>query len=158
MKKRKPCINSGVKLPLNQAILRGNPFIIRSLIEFGKPHPYVRDFNGRSPIQIAACKLDTETLDALVNECGMDPMIPDNDGNTFLHLLTMGVISDAEYDFVKFCIQKFNMRLSRNQEKRSPLSVLKSYNSKSGIVRGQPNFKKKLIELLENLVLENPSI
>ena len=70
----------------------------------------------------------------------------------------MGVISDAEYDFVKFCIQKFNMRLSRNLEKRSPLSVLKSYNSKSGIVRGQPNFKKKLIELLENLVLENPSI
>jgi hypothetical protein len=55
-------------------------------------------------MHIAASKLDMETLDALVNECGMDPMQPDNDGNTFLHLLAMGVISDAEYDFVKFCI------------------------------------------------------
>ena len=43
MKKRKPCINSGNKLPLNQAILRGNPFIIKSLIEFGRPHPYLKD-------------------------------------------------------------------------------------------------------------------
>jgi len=50
------------------------------------------------------------------------------------------------------------MRLSRNLEKRSPLSILKGYNSKSGIVRGQPNFKKKLIELLEKLISENPSI
>ena len=44
MKKRKPCINSGKKLPLHQAILRGNPFIINSLIEFGKPHPFIKDF------------------------------------------------------------------------------------------------------------------
>jgi len=124
MKKRKPCINSGVKLPLNQAILRGNPFIIRSLIEFGKPHPFVRDGNGRSPVHIAGSKLEMETLDALVNECGMDPMIPDKDGNTFLHILAMGVISDAEYDCVKFCIQKYNMRLSRNLEARTPLGIL----------------------------------
>jgi len=63
LKKRKPCINSGTRLPLNQAILRGNPFIIKSLIEFGKPHPYLRDNNGRSPIHIAACKLDIDTFD-----------------------------------------------------------------------------------------------
>jgi ankyrin repeat protein len=104
MKKRKPCINSGVKLPLNQAILRGNPFIIRSLIEFGKPHPFVRDGNGRSPVHIAGSKLDMETLDALVDEVGSDPMQPDNDGNTILHTLCLGVITDKEYDFVKFCI------------------------------------------------------
>jgi hypothetical protein len=128
------------------------------LIEFGNPNPYVRDGNGRSPVHIAACKLDMDTLDSLIYECGMDPMMPDDEGNTFLHILTMGVITDAEYDFVKFCIQKFNMRLSRNQEKRSPLSILKSYNSKSGVVRGQPNFKKKLIEHLESLLAENPSI
>lgn len=77
-----------------------------------------------------------DTLDALVYEVGIDPMMPDNEGNTFLHNLTMGVITDAEYDFVKFCIQKFNMRLTRNLEKRSPLTILKSYSSKSGIVRG----------------------
>ena len=158
MKKRKPCINSGVKLPLNQAILRGNPFIIRSLIEFGKPHPFVRDGNGRSPVHIAGSKLDMETLDALVDEVGSDPMQPDNDGNTILHTLCLGVITDKEYDFVKFCIQKFKMRLSRNLEKRSPIGILKSYNSRSGIVRGQPNFKKKLVQLLESMVAENPSL
>ena len=67
MKKRKPCINSGIRLPLNQAILRGNPFIIKSLIEFGSPHPYKKDLNGKSPVHIAGAKLDFDTLDALVN-------------------------------------------------------------------------------------------
>jgi hypothetical protein len=41
MKKRKPQINSGERLPLNQAILRGNPMIIKTLIEFGNPNPFV---------------------------------------------------------------------------------------------------------------------
>lgn len=63
LKKRKPCINSGCKLPLNQAILRGNPFIIKSLIEFGKPHPFIRDINGKASIHIAASKLDSDTFD-----------------------------------------------------------------------------------------------
>jgi ankyrin repeat protein len=104
MKRRKPCINSGNKLPLNQAILRGNPFIIKSLIEFGKPHPQLRDVNGKAPIHIAASKLDMDTFDQLVETTGVDPMMPDKDGNTILHLLTMGVIRDAEYDFVKSVI------------------------------------------------------
>ena len=28
-------------------------------------------------------------------------MQPDNDGNTILHIMSLGVIRDAEYDFVK---------------------------------------------------------
>ena len=158
MKKRKPCINSGLKLPLNQAILRGNPFIIRSLIEFGKPHPFLRDHNGKSAIHIAAAKLDMQTFDSLVSECGADPMQTDLEGNTILHILTLGVITDAEYDFVKFCLQKYGMRLSRNLDKRSPIGILKSYATGSGVVRGQPNFKKKLVELLERIVKEDPQI
>lgn len=66
MKKRRPCINSGIRLPLNQAILRGNPFIIKTLIEFGKPNFYVRDINGKCPIHVAAAKLDLETFDLLI--------------------------------------------------------------------------------------------
>ena len=50
-KKTKPNIN------------RGNPFIIKSLIEFGKPHPYARDLNGKAAIHIAASKLDVDTFD-----------------------------------------------------------------------------------------------
>lgn len=128
LKKRKPQINAGVRLPLNQSILRANPFIIRSLIEFGQPHPYLRDGNGKGPCHIAASKLDVDTLEALINEVGCDPMQPDNEGNTLLHQLCLGVITDAEYDFIKYCIQKYRMRLTRNSEKRSPLWILRSYN------------------------------
>jgi len=53
-------------MPLNQAILRGNPFIIKSLIEFGKPNPFIRDINGKSNVHIAASKLDMDTLEQLV--------------------------------------------------------------------------------------------
>jgi ankyrin repeat protein len=66
MRYKKPCINSGNKLPLNQAILRGNPFIIKTLIEIGKPNHYVRDLNGKTAIHIAAARLDMETFNLLV--------------------------------------------------------------------------------------------
>lgn len=42
-----------------------------------------------------------DTLDSLIKDCGADAMLPDGDGNTILHLLALGVIRDAEYDFVK---------------------------------------------------------
>jgi len=61
--KKRPCINSGVKLPLNQAVLRGNPYIIKTLLEFGNPHPYTRDAMGKSPLHMAAIKLDTDTFE-----------------------------------------------------------------------------------------------
>lgn len=80
----------------------------------------MKDLNGKSPIHLAAIKLDMDTFDALVNQCGADPMFPDNEGNTVLHLLTLGVIRDAEYDFIKQIIQKYDMRLTRNNENRCP--------------------------------------
>ena len=100
LKKRKPSINSGKRLPLNQAILRGNPFIIKSLIEFGKPNHFIKDCNGKAPIHVSAGKLDMDTFDMLIKE-GSDPMFPDNDGNTILHIMALGTIGDAEYDFIK---------------------------------------------------------
>lgn len=100
LKKRKPCINSGNRLPLNQAVLRGNPFIIKTLIEYGKPNHYVRDINGKAAIHMAASKLDMDTFDLLI-KAGADPMLSDSNGNTILHLMAMGAIKDAEYDFIK---------------------------------------------------------
>lgn len=100
LKKRRPCINSGTKLALNQAILRGNPFMIKTMMEFGKPNPFVRDATGKAPIHIAAAKLDQDTFEALVRT-GANPMMPDADGNTFLHIMAMGVVKDVEYDFIK---------------------------------------------------------
>ena len=58
LKVSRPDINSGTKLPLNQAILRGNLFIIKTLVEFGKPNFFVKDHQGLAPIHIAASKLD----------------------------------------------------------------------------------------------------
>lgn len=62
MRRKKVNINSGNYLPLNQAILRGNPMIIKTLIEFGNPNPYVMDINGKYYIHVAAAKLDTDTM------------------------------------------------------------------------------------------------
>lgn len=53
MKKKSPQINSGTKLALNMAILRGNPFMINTLLEHGNASPFVSDCNGKLPIHIA---------------------------------------------------------------------------------------------------------
>ena len=99
-KKRKPCVNSGCKMPLNQAILRGNQYIIQTMLEHGSPNPYAKDVNGITPIHVACANLDWETFEDLV-KIGGDPLLPDKDGNTFLHLLCEGGIKDMEYDFAK---------------------------------------------------------
>ena len=86
MKKRKPQINSGKTLALNTAILRGNPFMINCILEHGEPSPFVKDGNGKGPIHVAASKLNLEIFEQLVR-LGFDPMLPDAQGNTFLHIM-----------------------------------------------------------------------
>ena len=86
LKKRKPQINSGKTLALNQAILRGNPFMINTLLEHGNPSPFVKDANGKGPIHVAASKLNSEVFEGLIR-IGFDPMMPDAQGNTFLHIM-----------------------------------------------------------------------
>jgi ankyrin repeat protein len=112
-KKRQPCVNSGQKIAINQAILRGNRHIIKTMLEHGKPNPLVRDKNGITPIHVACSKLDWETLKDLV-KIGGDPLLPDKDGNTFLHTLCTGHVEDFEYDFVKLSCLEFEMKMTRN--------------------------------------------
>lgn len=126
--KRKPCINSGIKLPLNQAILKGNPFIIRTLLEQGSPHPYTKDAQGKSPLHMAAIMLDIDTFEEFVEEIGCDALLPDADGNTWIHMLAMGTISDREYDFIKKFMLKYSLRLTRNKENRTALNIIKSFS------------------------------
>lgn len=73
-------------MPLVTAILRGNQFIIQTLLQYGEPNPYASDENGITPLHAACSKLDWETFEDLV-DLGGDPMLPDKDGNTFMHLL-----------------------------------------------------------------------
>jgi hypothetical protein len=67
----------------------------------------------------------------------------------------LGVIRDAEYDFVKQVIQKYSMRLTRNNENRTPLSIIRSYSQKAPALRGQPNFKNILREYFESEIAED---
>lgn len=126
MKKKRPQINSGNKLALNQAILRGNPFMINALLEFGEASPFVRDAAGKSPIHIAAAKLNKEMFEKLIRSTGADPMMPDADGNTFLHIMALGVIKDTEYDFIRNMVIRHGLRLTRNKKGETPLYILKN--------------------------------
>jgi len=155
LKKRRPCVNSGTRLPLNQAILRGNPFIIKTLVDYGHPNLFVRDWNGKTAMHVAAGKLDLDTFDLLFKE-GADPMLSDAEGNTILHLMALGVVRDAEYDFVKQIVEKYGMRLTRNSENKTPLNIIRSCSGKPVALRGQPNYKKKLWEYFERKIAEDP--
>lgn len=107
--------------------MRGNPYIIKILIESGSPNPFTKDFAGKHPIHIAAAKLDSETFDSLV-ELGCDPLTPDSDGNTWIHYLALGTITDREYDFIKHNMLKYALRLTRNRENRTALNTIKSFS------------------------------
>ena len=63
-------------------------------------------------------------------------MIPDQDGNTFLHLLCLGVIRDKEYDFAKLALQSFNLKLTRNRDGKTPLNILRSLQYTPNLDRG----------------------
>lgn len=76
---------------------------------------------------MAAAKLDMETFEHLV-KLGTDPLTPTEDGNTFLHLMAIGVIKDAEYDFIRNLVTKYNLRLTRNKEARHALNIIKAYS------------------------------
>ena len=155
-KKRKPQINSGKQLALNQAILRGNPFMIKTLLELGNPNPFVRDKQGKAPIHIAAAKLDRETFEALIRK-GADPMMPDADGNTFLHIMAMGTIKDKEYDFIKAMVIRHGLRLTRNKENRTAHNLIKANSAQGILLRGQPNFKRKIGEWFDQKIEEKPT-
>jgi hypothetical protein len=70
--------------------------------------------------------------------------MPDHEGNTFLHLLCEGGITDEEYDFAKLVCSNYPIKLTRNAKGKSPLNLLRSMDALPPLTRGQPNFKTKL--------------
>lgn len=97
-----------------------------------------------------------ETFDLLIKS-GADPMLTDSNGNTILHLMALGIIKDAEYDFIKAIVEKYGMRLTRNAENKTPLSIIKSTAAKPIALRGQPNYKKKIWEYFDQKILDDPT-
>ena len=48
------------------------------------------------------------------------------------------------------------MRLTKNNENRNPLGIIRGYSSKqSAALRGQPNFRKLLLEYFETKIYED---
>lgn len=109
--------------------------MIQTLLKFGNPNPFVRDAAGKAPIHIAAAKLDKDTFEALVRT-GADPMMPDADGNTFLHIMALGVIKDQEYDLIKQAVIRHGLRLTRNKENRTALNIIKAHSAQGASMRG----------------------
>lgn len=97
---------------------------------------------------MAAIKLDQETFDHLVG-LGTDPLLPDSEGNTWIHTLALGTITDKEYDFIKRNVLKYALRLTRNKENRTALNTIKQFSGQALGLRGQPNFKRKIWEWFE---------
>jgi len=56
-------------------------------------------------------------------------MMPDADGNTFLHIMALGVIKDQEYDFIKQAVIRHGLRLTRNNENRTALNIIKAHSA-----------------------------
>ena len=79
---------------------------------------------------------------------GFDPMIPDKDGNTFLHLLAHTKIKRELYKFIMHAVVKYKLKLSRNFENKTPIDILKKYSAHVNL-NGEPNYKLKLWEWLE---------
>jgi ankyrin repeat protein len=129
---------------------------VKTLLEHGNPSPFVRDDTGKAPIHMAAAKLDTETFEHLIS-LGADPLLPDADGNTFLHLMALGTIKDAEYDFIRNAVVKHRLRLTRNNENRTALNTIKAFSGQSAGLRGQPNFKRKIWEFFELRMSQDPT-
>ena len=101
------------------------------MLQHGNPNPYAKDKDRVTPIHVACAKLDWETFEDLI-KIGGDPMLPDKDGNTFLHLLCMGGVKDLEFEFAKMACLQFgqSVKLTRNGNQKSPLNILKNFEAK----------------------------
>lgn len=103
---------------------------------------------GKNPIHMAAAKIDMLTFENLV-AIGFDPMIPDSEGNTFLHLMCLGQVKATEYEFIKSCFVKHKLRMSRNHQNKTALNIIKQFGSQTVNLKGETNYKRKLWEWFE---------
>jgi hypothetical protein len=71
--------------------------------------------------------------------------------------MAIGAIRDSEYDFIKALVEKYPVRLTRNQDNKTPLNIIRTYQAKPMTLRGQPNYKKKLWEYFEEKIAADPS-
>jgi hypothetical protein len=83
-------------------------------------------------------------------------MVPDGDGNTFLHLLCLGNrFKQQEYDYAKHAFMKYSLWLSRNNDNQTAIDILRKFSGMATNLKGEPNYKRKMWEWLEMKVEED---
>jgi hypothetical protein len=157
MKACRPDVNSGVRLPINQAIERGNKLITKILLEYGKANYYKKDMDGIAPIHVAGLKRDLEMFQILVKR-GADPTLPDGEGNTILHYLCEGAVKDSEFQFIKDLIEIYKVRLIRNSEHMTPYDLIRAYPKKAMPYRGVSNNRREVWDYFEEKIGEDPDL
>lgn len=107
-------VNSGGLLPINKALIHGNNAMVESLIHVGKANFWWVDKTGKSPIHIAGETCNQKILD-LMYEKGADLNLPDFEGNTFIHLICEGSVSQEEYNLIVDSFTRYpKLRLTKN--------------------------------------------
>ena len=84
-------------------------------------------------------------------------MLPDNDGNTLLHLFCQQQLKEKDYNFLKNAIQKHHLRLTRNQQGKTALNLVKKHAGREVDLKGKPNYSRKMWEWFEMLQDQNPN-
>jgi ankyrin repeat protein len=157
MKTCNPDVNAGNKLPINQAIERGNKLITKILLEHGKPNFYKKDLEGFAPIHVASIKRDYEMFQMLYRR-GADPFIPDKEGNTCLHYLCEGAVKETELQFIKDLVEIYGLRMTRNNEHMTPFDLIRAYPKKEMPFRNAPNLRREAWDYLEDKINADPDI
>jgi len=152
-------VNSGHLLPINKAIMHGNNVMIESLILVGKVNFWRVDKTGKSPIHIAGETCNQKILDVMY-EKGADLNLPDFDGNTFIHLICEGSVSQEEYNLIVDSFTKYpKLRLTKNKKGQTPFDLIRSYPEKVGVqMKGMDNMRRKLWDYFEGLIERNPDV
>lgn len=85
-------------------------------------------------------------------------MMPDNEGNTFLHMFANGTLKEKEFDFIKYACLKYNLRLTRNNQNKTALNIVKQFSGREFDLRGKPNYKRKMWEWCEMRIEEQGEV
>ena len=66
-------------------------------------------------------------------------------------------IKEKEYEFIRDVVSKYRLRLTRNNEGKNPMEIIKKSAGQSAGLRGQPNFRRKIWEFFEQYLSQEPT-
>ena len=67
-------------------------------------------------------------------------------------------MKDFELDLIQWLVEIAGLRLTKNKEHHSPLSLIKGYPRKPTHFRGQPNMRKQVAEFFDQIIEDDPTV